>query len=128
MLNKVMKNQEKEEKKIEQARIDECTPIAWEILDMLIEAKPKLGSLSQEEHRAQYEPLTEKVMEHLLEKDIRLMDKQFIFQLLVSMIVSIETVVDTGFSKSNEMACAMMYEEKDLMDLRIGKINKILKS
>ena len=91
-------------------RINRLRPLVQQILSLIADSKLPIGNNTPEEEDV-YFPFSEKVLALLLTPDMKYVDKDTLFQLVLQPIEKVKTIVLNSLNKSMNTA----------MDLKFGK-------
>lgn len=121
---KVRKNQEKENDKLHQERLERCIPVAREISSIIEKAQLPLGDDVQ--HAKEYEKASIAVLELLLERNVRWVDREFIFQLALQPVTFVKDIVTTSLQNSWTHTVAGLFGKKT-SELTMSEVDNALR-
>jgi hypothetical protein len=129
--NKIIKAKEKDINKENQERLDRCSPIAQQILEMMAVEKLPIGEINDKQGRikddvkTRYMDFASKILVLMLKSEIKYSERTFLFNLIQQILEqSREMVINSverSFSRVNEEKWG-----KDEMDINMKDIHDIL--
>lgn len=109
------------------ARMDQCIPIAKEILKLLSEMETPMGDFSEEERQKYYVPIAEKVLDQLTSAGVKYMDVTFVNQLLVQVLENVFAIVSASTDTSLKI-CHKIKWGKDMMEVSLEDMDEVMKA
>lgn len=107
------------------ARMDEIEPIAREVMQAILDGNLPLGEDKSDEAIRKYDITTKRVLEMLLRHDIKYVDKDFLFQLVLQPFDRIREVVNVSLKKSLDLALDKVMG-KDFREIRLFDLDRVL--
>lgn len=131
MLDKVLKNQQKEIDKAHKERDSRCEPIAAEMLQILAKHKidPSITNRPEDHSRmlAAYTPVYQEMMELAMKNDLSIIDIHYSIQILLSYFEFTKTLIDNSLKHNLTVAEEKVWG-KPVNDLTVKELDAILKS
>lgn len=116
---------QKEIEKMAQERIRKMAPLAKEVLKMIADSGVKVDAENAHDNDV-YTAVAREVIQYLLDNNIKYMDKEFLFQLMLRPIEDIKEIVIRSLRHSFDYAIDKFFG-KDLMDVTIGDLDEKIK-
>lgn len=126
MFNKMKEKDDKEKSKEAKERIAACAPLALEILKKIGNADLKVGAAEEVKGDDAYDNLAYEIIALMLKEDVKLWDKEIIFQLVYQAIEITKDRVLNSLELSYEKARDIAFG-KDFLELKMSDVDKILK-
>ena len=124
MNGKIDKKLAKEADKYNKERLEECIPVAHEIIKIIADSGLSIGDTHARDN-AQYEVVSKQILKLMLEKNLRYTDKDFIFQLILQPFDQVRQIVTKSLLKSLELAEEKAFG-KNFLDLRLSDLNDVM--
>jgi len=130
MFDKIRKNKNKVPKKIRDAsriRLERCEPFVADILQTFMDKETAMGDASPSDIEKSYNEVAVTIISTMLAKDMHYDDAQFSFKLLKQVVDLSEEYVLSNIEKSFNKATDKLWGGKDLYDIKLSDIDKVLK-
>ena len=124
----ITKKQEKENRKLAEERDEETIPVAKEVIRIIAEANLAMSGINpvQSKDNESYRATAEKVLELMLEKNLKVSDSNFIFQLVLQPFDQIKEIVLMSLKRSFEKAEAKLFGNQ-YEDIRLKHIDEVIR-
>ena len=119
------KQQEKEGKKLAKEREEEVSPVAQEVIEIIAGAGLSIGEVHARDNE-KYGATAKKVLELILNRNLKISDTNFLFQLVLQPFDQIKEIVLQSLKRSFEKAEANLFG-KEYEEIRIEDIDRIIK-
>lgn len=120
---KLRKEAEKEDDKLHKARLERCVPVAREISALLETLQLPIGDDVQNEKA--YSDASLKVLQILLDRNVRWVDRDFVFQLALQPATFVKDIVTNSLQNSWSHTLTGLFGKKT-SDLTMEDVNKAL--
>lgn len=131
MLEKVLKHQKKADDKLSKERDERCEPVAAAMLQILAKANidPSITNLPEDHSRMleAYTPVYQEIMALALEKNLSVVDMQYVLAIFLSYFEFTKTLLDRSI-KHNLEFCEQKVWGKPINDLTLKDLDGIMKS
>ena len=115
----------RQQKNLTKERELELAPVAKEIIKMIAEADLPVGEIHARDN-SKFNDVSEKILRLLLRKDIKYVDKDFLFQLVLQPIDMIKQTVMISLGKSFDDAIDQSLG-KGFREIRMTDLDEILR-
>ena len=126
MFNKIKEKDDKERDKEAKARIADCAPLALEILKKIGNANLRVGEAEDVKKDDVYNEMALEIIAMMLNNDVKLWDKEIVFQLAFQALEIVKDKVLHSIEMSYETARDKLFG-KDILELRMTDVDEILK-
>ena len=117
------KNADKEHKK----SLDKLIPIADYILKLMGESKCPMGDITGT-FPEDYNTMALKIQQKFLDENLKWIDRHFVFQLVQQAVDFVKNTTQEHLEKSFNFASRTAWGNKDMVDLTMSDVDKMLKS
>ena len=118
-------NKEKEIKDLTKERDLELIPVARGILRIISEADLALGNLHAHDN-SKYDAAAKQILELLLKYNVKYVDKDYVFQLVLQPFEIVREVVSKSLSVSFDRSLERSFG-KEFRQVTLGDLDKVLK-
>ena len=128
-LKKKLKSQgkSKQDKDASKERLKRCQPFVKDVLKILVEKPTAVGDDPAYQKEKDYKEITVEIISLMLQKDMHYTDISFTFQLLKQVLEQTEHAITTNAQKSFDRATEKLWDGKDIYDIKLSDIDKLLK-
>jgi hypothetical protein len=95
---------QKEREKLDLARDEKCIPLAKQFLKLIADGDFSLKKQTDEEFLKEYNPITEQILNVLLENEVKISDLSYIKQLIGEILQNVDTLVTGSLNNSLRIA------------------------
>lgn len=127
MINKVLKKQEKVAKDEHKEILARLIPIAEYVLKTMSELKCPMGDITGTQPE-EYKVLALRIQQKFLDENVKWIDRHFVFQLVQQVIDFTRETTLNHLEKSFNIASNKLWGGKDMIDLTMSDVDKVLKS
>jgi hypothetical protein len=121
---KIRKGLEKDDEKLHKERLDRCRPVAREVSALLEGLQLPIGDDVQNEKA--YEEASIKVLQLFLDRDVRWVDREFIFQLALQPMSFVKEIVSNSLQNSWNQTITGLFGKKT-SDLTMADVDNAMK-
>ena len=121
-MGKLFKNKEKD---LTKERSKELIPVARGIVKLIVDADLNIGDQHKDD-ATRYDNVTKQILELMLEKNVKYVDKDFLFQLVLQPFDIIKESVQLSLRKSFDRAIDKSLG-KEFREVRLDDLDKILR-
>lgn len=122
---KVMKKAQDENDRLHQEALDACIPVAQEIFKIAFESGMKMGDGDFMKTRPkEYVEASKKIMQMMVEKNIRWVDRAFIFQLALQPISHLQSIIMQDLQRTFEYQICNLFGTSSFDELKMQDVNE----
>lgn len=108
-----------------QERLDKLSPIAQNVIKLITDANLPVGDHNAHDNN-KFNNVAKEVIGQMLDNDVKYVDKEFLFQLVLQPFDEISQIVTKSLKESFNKTEQKLFG-KDFRDVTLGDIDKILK-
>lgn len=106
-------------------------PVAKEVLRLMYETEGLLTgtkSMTGKEKMELYIPMTESIIDKMIENEVRMSDIPWVFDMVNSVITNITQITERAMEKSAKKATSKLYGREDHDQIKVSDIDSVLKA
>lgn len=124
--NKIRKETEKNLEEAHKLRLERCVPVAREIIKLFASKADTVAMGEVEQNHVDFQDLAVEIMKLMLEKDVRWVDREFVFQLALQPMTFSQNIATTSLNNSWNTALTGLFGKKS-SELTFKELDILLK-